>query len=304
MPKFGNPKIKPVISRALFFSLGLFSLGLFSLGLPLVTGINSQAQSYSSPSSLSPELSAFLDKKNSVHSIGQRLFRANARACPLLLPEFRAKTHRLTDYPRRIRDAAANDLKAGKNFVIYEVDFPRTNGLRIGDILLDGQNKASSEIDKDVLNYRQGGFLRVKRDNEILLIAQNAPKICPYAVRIQLKGSIRAKAKGVEVILSQGIIDFTQNEHELALIIGHELAHLTEGHSNAGPLGGTKDESLEFEADRTGLDYAVRAGYDPYLAIEFWRRWAGSDDISSLRGKKRQRLERYIALKNYLETRQ
>jgi len=252
------------------------SILLISLALIFATGFfvptQAQTQSYLPDTNLPSELSAYVSEKHHVESIGKRLFRANASSCPLLLPEFQAKTHRLKDYPRKLQSAAAQSLKAAKHPTIYELESTATNGLRVGDVLLDGGNEYRSEIHEEILNYRQGGFLRVKRNNETLFIPQSAAKICPYAVKIKHKERINAQAKGVEIILSQGLIDFTQNDHELALIMGHELAHLTQG----------------------------QAGFDPYLAIEFWKRWAGSGDMSSLRGKKRQRLERYHALKEYL----
>lgn len=274
---------------------------IFMFQFSMSTTSYAQMKQVKSPPTLSADLSNFLTRKKTVESIGQRLFRANADACPLLLPEFKAKTHRLKDYPRDLREAAEKELNAEESFKIYEVSDPRPNGLEPGDVLLNNEGEPSSEIDKDVLNYRQGGFLKVRRDGQFLFIAQKAPKICPYAVTILHTKRIRAKAKGVEVFLSLGLIDFAENKDELALIIGHELAHLTQGHSNAGPLGTTKDKSLEFLADQMGLDYAIRAGYDPHRAIEFWQRWAGGHEPSARWGKNREKLKRYEALKEYLE---
>jgi hypothetical protein len=251
------------------------------------------------------EFSQFLEQKAKAEHIAKRLFRANKASCPLLLPEFLAKTHRLADYPKSLRKIAKHKQNARKHFTLYSpvinsFESSDLNGLREGDILLNSRKEAASEFDRDVLNYRQAGFLMVQRGDEEIIIAQNGTPICPYHLTLQLTENIQAKAKGVEIFVSLGLIDFTENEHELALIIAHELAHLTNGHSNSGIFGRNKNSSLEYEADKIGLDYITQAGFDPIRAIEFWRRWSGGNDLDSLNGIKRQRLKRYFALKEYL----
>lgn len=252
--------------------------------------------------SLPPELSVYLAKKRRANSIALNMFRANADSCPLLLPEFQAQTHQLSDYPHRSRGAAAHILNAKKKATILKIENPLTNPLKAGDILLNGNNKPAFETHGDVLNYRQVGFVKVQRDEEVLVITQSGPPICPYAVKLKLKNRIQAKAKGVHIYLSMGLIDFVENDHELAFVIGHELAHLTQGDSNSGTFGRARDKSIEFEADRTGLKYAIKAGYDPVLAIEFWHRWAKAHEGLPLDKKRRERLKRYQALNEYIET--
>ena len=76
-------------------------------------------------------------------------------------------------------------------------------------------------------------------------------------------------------------MDFVQSDDELALIIGHELAHNTMGHirkvlSNyIVSFGGTRyTRPFESEADYVGLYYLVRAGYSPEGVESFWQRLA------------------------------
>ena len=106
-------------------------------------------------------------------------------------------------------------------------------------------------------------------------------------------------APGGYVIITKGMMKTLRNEAELAGVLGHEIAHITQQHHikamrkgafanliSAGLsaaadgkrsellknlLGPTKelyarglDKSDEFEADRIGLVLAARAGYDPF----------------------------------------
>jgi predicted Zn-dependent protease len=118
---------------------------------------------------------------------------------------------------------------------------------------------------------------------------------------------------GGKVGVYTGILPVTQNEAGLATVIGHEVAHATLRHGGervseamlmqtGGQLlsaavsavdprwqaavgsaygVGAKlgrelphSRSQESEADRVGLRYMARAGYDPEEAVKFWQRFA------------------------------
>lgn len=100
----------------------------------------------------------------------------------------------------------------------------------------------------------------------------------------------------------QGIVDFVDNDNQLALIIGHELAHNTRKHIDAkqgnaliGALLGAVvtvgtgvdvtnsfaqvgasaySQSFESEADYVGLYHVSRAGYNIQEAPKFFRKLA------------------------------
>lgn len=119
---------------------------------------------------------------------------------------------------------------------------------------------------------------------------------------------------GGKVGVYTGILPITQDEAGLATVIGHEVAHAVARHGGERVsqamgiqavgqiLGATLSESewqqaavttyglgtqlgvalpynrlQESEADRMGLLYMARAGYDPDKAIEFWQRFAEFD---------------------------
>lgn len=118
---------------------------------------------------------------------------------------------------------------------------------------------------------------------------------------------------GGKVVVYTGILQLTQDESGLAVVMGHEIAHAIAEHGNERmsqilltQLGGialsealssqpqqTRDLWLgvyglgaqvgvllpysrthESEADRLGLVFMAMAGYDPNIAVSFWERMA------------------------------
>lgn len=119
---------------------------------------------------------------------------------------------------------------------------------------------------------------------------------------------------GQHIGLYEGMMRLAESDAELAAVIGHEIAHVTRDHSlervnthmateagvriaaevaGAAGLGdpGTVAAILgagaqfgvampfgrnqELEADRLGLGYMARAGYDPRAAISLWQKMEG-----------------------------
>jgi membrane-associated protease RseP (regulator of RpoE activity) len=124
------------------------------------------------------------------------------------------------------------------------------------------------------------------------------PKEIPY-VRIRLKqtGKINAYAKFTGIQFTTGMVHFVEDDDELAIIMGHELAHLTSKHlpknismaALCGTLGGLTgpfaplttqalyapySRKNEREADYIGLIYAHNAGYDIEKGAVLWKRFA------------------------------
>jgi predicted Zn-dependent protease len=106
------------------------------------------------------------------------------------------------------------------------------------------------------------------------------------------------------VTVTSGMVRFCQTNDELALVVGHEMAHNAMNHMKskranaAGGLivdilfaaigvntqggfaklaGNAYSPAFEQEADYVGLYYTARAGFDISSAANFWRRMAIAD---------------------------
>lgn len=113
---------------------------------------------------------------------------------------------------------------------------------------------------------------------------------------------------GGKVGVYTGILKVAKNQDQLAAVVGHEIAHVTQRHGNervsqafvaeeglavaSAALGGSGKEhdlamaalgvgaqygalmpfgrAQESEADAVGLDYMARAGFDPEAAVALW----------------------------------
>ena len=131
----------------------------------------------------------------------------------------------------------------------------------------------------------------------------------PYPVAFQLVAEGRgaevwnAWAAPGSVTVTSRLLAFLQSDDELAVVLGHELAHLTSGHlakglgtSVVGSVLGSAiwrvtgievladmangavqsgfSRDFEREADYVGLHYVARAGYDMTAAPALWERVA------------------------------
>jgi metalloendopeptidase OMA1, mitochondrial len=125
---------------------------------------------------------------------------------------------------------------------------------------------------------------------------------------------------GGKIAVYDGIFKHMANDAELAAVIGHEIAHATARHGgermsqgiavSAGALalgvavGGQSKEAQErwmlayggisnvgltlpfsrvheYSADRIGLLYMARAGYNPEAAVHFWQKFAAAKGDAS-----------------------
>ena len=116
---------------------------------------------------------------------------------------------------------------------------------------------------------------------------------------------------GGKIVVYEGILKAAQNQHQLATVIGHEIAHVTAEHTKSKLLRGgrgtqvgvavaavllggghygatyTAQEALtqgamyglvlpykrgqETEADVIGLEYMAKAGFDPRESVPLWQ---------------------------------
>lgn len=119
---------------------------------------------------------------------------------------------------------------------------------------------------------------------------------------------------GGKVVVYTGLLQITQNEAALAIVLGHEITHAVAHHGNermsqvaiaqgleiAGNIFTSNNQKAnsifnnvfaptaqiavllpnsrnqEYESDRFGLNFAAMAGYNPREAIGFWQRMSAA----------------------------
>ena len=170
-------------------------------------------------------------------------------------------------------------------------------GIKEGDIIKEIEGKKINDS-KDVAFKADEVATVIVERSDTKLSFDVIPEVQPY-VRIRLKetGKINAYAKFTGIEFTTGMVHFVEDEDELAVIMGHELAHLTAKHlpknismaALCGTLGGLTgpfaplttqalyapySRKNEREADYLGLIYAHNAGYDVQKGAALWKRFA------------------------------
>lgn len=99
-----------------------------------------------------------------------------------------------------------------------------------------------------------------------------------------------------EIRVHKGLLKFAKKDEHLAIVLAHEIAHITQNHfqeieenikknstskiKNTHNLNYNNDTTnllklrLELEADNVGLEYLYKSGYDPLEGIKFIRKLA------------------------------
>ncbi len=193
-------------------------------------------------------------------------------------------------------------------------------GFRVGDMLMSIDGDAvprgataaaawSTALAEAAARDPEGFDMVVERDGRPAVLHVVPVIGCDYQVEITLVEDINAAADGKKVMVTRGMMRFTENDAELALVVAHEIAHNAMGHMDAraqnaaaGAAGGLVLDilaaavgvntggafmrtgidaasgaySVEFEqeADYVGLYIMARAGAPFHEAPKFWRRMA------------------------------
>lgn len=170
--------------------------------------------------------------------------------------------------------------------------------------------------------------VHIKRDHEYLTLNVVPEVTCNYPTLIINNSAVNAFADGDSIYVTQGMMDFA-SDNELALVVGHELAHNNMGHitkkkqnywfgmifdilytaatgvSSDGAFAEMSSRShsqaFESEADIVGLYFIARAGYEHKGAADFWRKMAIKNPASikgSYSGSHPSSVERYLTLES------
>lgn len=252
----------------------------------------------------------FNEKSAALLDVAYPILRENSQLCPKTKPSLGIMMHQIKGYDKRLRASSARVLGAKTVPRIFQIasDSPAEKaGLKIGDEILNPKGETLDPTDNDFYDNLIAGRdfdLRVLRGGEAMDLTITPEETCDYNLRLKQSATVNAYADGRNITMTTGMMDFTNTRDELALIVGHELAHNTMGHVRKIignvilSLGATRyTRPFESEADYVGLYYSVRAGYSPENVEAFWRRLAKTNPKSVSRAKTHPTFpDRYLRL--------
>lgn len=219
----------------------------------------------------------------------------------------------LADIPAELRTVAAErfNYSAALQIVHVAKHSPAANaGLQAGDKLIAIANrelptgeqaaKRFDVLEKDLLFIGQPVPILVERQNQRFEVLVKPEPVCSYRLAMVAQDKVNAFADGQYIAVTRGMLRFA-NDAELAVVIGHELAHNAQGHlddrkrnsllgflvdlfavfNNINTQGAFSQmgiyaysQEYESEADYVGLYALALAGLDISIAPNFWRRMA------------------------------
>jgi predicted Zn-dependent protease len=143
---------------------------------------------------------------------------------------------------------------------------------------------------------------RVQEILDKLITEIHNPRGFTYKIYVIKDEQINAFTWGGMIYVTTAMLEFVENDDELACVIGHEIAHNEQGHIaymlkkykiSTGIFGSQLGSELvninsmftqsfnqkkETESDFYGIGYAYRAGYDACKSITVWKRMSESED--------------------------
>lgn len=254
-------------------------------------------------------LIALTDLDQRVARVGYRLSEANAELCPAVRNSAGWLLHAASQYSPELRPYAETRFGLDGDLpgllAVPEGSAAALAGLRRGDLLLSVNGEAltrgvtrraaafegvEANIQKLDLALASGPIeIAFRRDGNDQTARITPQRACGYDVQLDPSDELNARADGKRLFITTAMAGFTATDDELALVLGHELAHHVLGHRGwheaetrgrqtqtvpalAGASGGA-----ERQADRVGLYLAARAGFDSSIGPAFWRRFGAFD---------------------------
>lgn len=278
-----------------------------------LAGCGSGATTASAPSppvdsNAADRLSALTALDQRVARVAQRLSEANVELCPAVRQSAGWALHSASQYSNELRPLVQSRFG-------LEGDLPGVlsappgsaaaeAGLREGDLIVAVNGTALTAGPARTRPAFEGlaaniavldralaaGAARLEVDHggQPRSVTVQPHRACGYEVQLNPSDELNARADGRRLFISTALAGFTQSDDELALILGHELAHHVLRHRTWSDVGGAGREAndaaavngagdKETQADRVGLFLTARAGYDTRIAPAFWRRFGAAN---------------------------
>jgi len=280
---------------------------------------------------LTPQMSAAADTLTKIADMQARLYKA---AAPLLIQNaelckgqarnllgFTAKNR--WSYPGDYGEAAHVAFGMDERLQVTDVlagSGAAKAGLQSGDVLLaaggkplpTGQHALSgaSGIFGKIVASQPSLPMTVERRGSERQLTIPVTRACAFQIEVGNADNVNAYGDGTRVLVTRGMIGFTKDDDELAIVLASTMAHNMLGHAGAqrnqatiGSIidnlksitpdtslligsGGIKAMPAEMDAaaDRLGIYLAARAGYDVDDAPGFWKRLADRVPATVLNG--------------------
>ena len=259
-----------------------------------------------------------LAKEAALRTTFERAMKDEARVYSLAFPLLSANAEYCGSYTRPVIGLSAWNIHSVSNTYrpaakkLYSLDDrlivktiarkspAQKAGILAGDVIesINGESvsgaSAVNTFDSAVLDSAgQAVKIGVRRSGRAQVLTVAPVSACNFPIRVDHESNdMNADSSGNQIVISRGIIRFTGNDEELALVIAHELAHNAlsnvsklRQNAMAGSLGSSLIDSLmgdpsdkntgfEQEADYIGMYFMERSGYNAANVAPFWRRLA------------------------------
>lgn len=247
-----------------------------------------------------------------VARIGYRIGLAGAPLCPDPYPLTGMLLQHLAEYGFADRDQAIElyGLDRGPGVLAVVEDSPAARaGIVAGDVLIAVNGTAfpspvtiaaglDNEEARPGIRMSEGWLeqalgrgaaqLTLLREGQEIQVRLEPESGCPARVRLARSDQVNAFANHGYAIMTTSLLNFLESDDELAIVLGHEIAHVILKHPEKLEAQGVPEglfrsfgsnarrvRATEVEADKLGLKLAWRAGYDVAAAIPYWRRYYG-----------------------------
>ena len=259
--------------------------------------------------------------ENRLHRISYPIIRDNVKLCEKKGHRVGLRVAFTNDALNEFKEAFKRFHNLGEHSKIIDIQ-PGSPGeqaeLQLGDeiVAVNGEPapkepKAAGWLKEKFFEPAKKGealTLTVLRKGENVNLTIKPEKTCGYGINLVVDELVNAFADGENVYITSGMMRFTNNDNELALIVGHELGHNTmnhvaksQGNAIAGALivgllgaivgvdltqagaqigAAAFSQDFEAEADYVGVYYAARAGFNVSDVAKVWRRMAAANPAS------------------------
>ena len=283
------------------------------------------------PPALTPRMAADADILTKMATLQDRLYHV---AAPLLINNadlcksqarnllgFTAKNR--FSYPGEFNDAAHVVLGMNERLQVTGVlagSGAAKAGLRRGDRLLSAGGKPlptgpnastmAGAVFGPLVASQATLAMGVERDGASKQLSIPVTRACGYGIELGNADNVNAYADDKRVMVTRGLINFTQSDEELAYVLAHGMAHNILGHAastrSTSTIGSIIDNlvsikpdlsmligsagikampaDLDVAADSTALYLLARAGYGIDGNAAFWKRLAGAYPATVLNG--------------------